>query len=162
MITASELAGFFAAHAIWCVSEGDTLIPMLAYTTLDGQRKMDRLVFDNPADAVAFGRMKLASNEMGADDCVLVYDGRIPVGNEKLDAIILELRTVFSPNSQMTIAIPYTPKHIQPFRVHKPKLLEWEHCEDFDLDYAFESFFKGMAGHEKGAEIWNTSVDESK
>ncbi|HEY7423157.1 MAG TPA: hypothetical protein VH682_02845 [Gemmataceae bacterium] len=27
MITASELAGFIAAHAIWCVSDADSLTP---------------------------------------------------------------------------------------------------------------------------------------
>jgi CHC2-type zinc finger protein len=35
MITASELAGFIAAHAIWCVSEADGLILMVAFTTED-------------------------------------------------------------------------------------------------------------------------------
>jgi hypothetical protein len=33
MITASELAGFIVAHAIWCVSDADGLIPMVAFTT---------------------------------------------------------------------------------------------------------------------------------
>lgn len=33
MITASELAGFIAAHAIWCVSDADGLVPMVAFTT---------------------------------------------------------------------------------------------------------------------------------
>jgi hypothetical protein len=32
MITASELAGFIAAHAIWCVSDADRLTPMVAFT----------------------------------------------------------------------------------------------------------------------------------
>jgi hypothetical protein len=33
MITASELAGFIAAHAIWCVSDADGLVPMVAFST---------------------------------------------------------------------------------------------------------------------------------
>jgi hypothetical protein len=41
MITASELAGFIAAHAIWCVSDTDGLVPMVAFTTEDGQRKLE-------------------------------------------------------------------------------------------------------------------------
>ena len=92
MITASELAGFFAAHAIWCVSDGDTLIPMLAYTTEDGERKMERFAHDELADAVEYGKQKLASNEMDANDAVLLYDGRIPIDDDKLDAIIIEMR----------------------------------------------------------------------
>ena len=60
MITASELAGYFAAHAIWCVSEADSLTPILAYTTIDGRREMQRLIAPRPEEAVAFGRKRLA------------------------------------------------------------------------------------------------------
>ena len=162
MITASELAGFFAAHAIWCVSDGDTLIPMLAYTTEDDERKMERFAHDELADAVEYGKQKLASNEMDANDAALLYDGRIPVDGDKLDAIIIELRAYFSPDSTAVMAVPYTPKSTGQFRVHKPKLLAWENCDDFDLDYAMESFFEGVAGHEKGSQIWDKCLDESK
>ncbi len=31
MHNSARLAGFFAAHAIWCVSDGGPLIPMVAY-----------------------------------------------------------------------------------------------------------------------------------
>ncbi len=57
MITASELAGFIAAHAIWCVSDADGLIPMAAFATEDGERQLERLVLDDAAaaDAVFLG-----------------------------------------------------------------------------------------------------------
>gem|GEM_PF-4968397 len=38
MITASELAGFLAGHAIWCLSDADGLMPMVAFTTEGGER----------------------------------------------------------------------------------------------------------------------------
>lgn len=101
MITASELAGFFAAHAIWSVSDGETLIPMLAYTTEGGDRKMERLVGDD---------------------------------------------------------LDESPR----FRVHKPKLLEWSHCEDFDQRSALDAFFRGVDAHEQGAAGWNAALDQSK
>ena len=91
MITASELAGFFAAHAIWCLSNGETLIPMLAWATLDGQRTMERLASGEPEAAVATGRKRLAANAMDADDAALLYDGRITLGGGKLDAVIIEV-----------------------------------------------------------------------
>jgi hypothetical protein len=99
---------------------------------------------------------------MDANDAVLLFDGRIPVGDEKLDAVIIELRAYFSPDSKAIIAVPYTPKSSGRFRVHKPKLLEWKDCEDFDTSAAFEAFFAGVARHEKGAQIWNDTLDESK
>jgi hypothetical protein len=162
MITASKLAGFFAAHAIWCVSDGETLTPMLAYTTADDERKMDRLVSDDLATSVAYGKEKLDSNEMNANDAVLLYDGRIPIGKEKVDAIIIDMRAYFSPGSEAVMAVPYTPKTSGKFRVHKPKLLGWKNCDDFDMNAALQSFFEGVDGHEKGAKIWNDSLDESK
>lgn len=161
MITASELAGFFAAHAIWCVSDADGLIPMIAFTDEAGGRKMERLVIDDAAKAVGFGKQKLESNEMDANDAVLIYDGRIPVGDEKSDAIIVELRTYFSPNSEAIIAIPYT-KTSDVFRVYKPKLLAWEGCEDFEINQVFEAFFVGVGSHEKGSAVWAECLDESK
>jgi hypothetical protein len=161
-IAASELAGFFAAHAIWCVSDGATLIPMLAYTTEDAQRKMERLAHDDLRAAVEYGKRKLESNEMNANDAALLYDGRITVADQKPDAIIIEVRTYFSPDSRVVMAVAYTPKSDGQFRVHKPKLLAWHRCEDFDQTSALESFFQGVAAHEKGAEIWNKYLDESK
>src|SRR5262245_23927983 len=155
MITASELAGFLAAHAIWCVSDGDTLTPMLGYTTEDGQRTMERLFGADAQEAVELGRKRLATNAMDAIDAALLYDGRITAETGKLDAVIIELRCYFSPGSEAIIAVPYTPKTSGRFLVHKPKLLLWQECDDFDMEAAFESFFQGVAGHEKGATVWN-------
>ena len=61
MITASKLAGFFAAHAIWSVSEGETLIPMLAYTRESDDRTMERFVGDDLAQSVGEAKRKLAA-----------------------------------------------------------------------------------------------------
>jgi hypothetical protein len=162
MIAAFKLAGLFAAHAVWCVSDGETLIPMLAYTTADDERQMERLVLNDLESSVACGKNKLESNEMDANDAVLLYDGRIPIGKEKVDAIIIEMRAYFSPGSEAIMALPYTPKASGRFRVHKPKLLAWKNCDDFDMNAALQSFFEGVAGHEKGAKIWNDCLDESK
>ena len=164
MLTASKLAGFFAAHAIWCVSDGETLTPMLAYTTENGERQMERLVVNNDdlAASVAYVKERLESNAMDANDAALLYDGRISIDEEKTDAIIIEMRTYFSPDSEAVMAVPYTPKQTGKFRVHKPKLLGWKNCEDFDMNAALQSFFDGVHAHEKGARIWNDCLDESK
>jgi hypothetical protein len=163
MITASKLAGFFAAHAIWCVSDSESLIPMLGYTTEDGKRHMDRLIVgDDLAASVAYGKKKVDSYELDAIDAVLIDDGRITIGESKVDAIIIEMRAYFSPDSEAVIAIPYTPKSSGRFLVHKPKLLCWKKCDDFDMNWAIESFFEGVAEHEKGTKIWNDSLDESR
>lgn len=94
---------------------------MAAFRTDDGQRKFERLVFDDAGAAIEHGRTHLESAPFGASG-VLAYDGRI----------------------------------------HKPKLVMWNNCDDFDVDAAIESFFNGIASHERGAKVWNDSLDESK
>ena len=162
MITASELAGFIAAHAIWCVSDADGIVPMVAFTTEDGERKLERLVFDDAGAAVEHGRKRLEDDPFSANDGVLAYDGRITVEGGKLDAVILELRSYGFPWAKAALAVPYTPASSGRFRVHKPKLVEWEWCEDFDIEAAFEAFFQGVDAHKQGAKVWNAALDESK
>ena len=162
MIAASELAGYFAAHAIWSVSDEDRLIPMLAFTNEKDEKKMERLVMDDAGAAVEFGRQKLESNGMDANDAVLVYDGRIPVNGEKMDAIIIEIRSYFSPESQLTFAVPYTPISSGKFTVYKPKIASWVNCEDFAQQNVVDSFWNGVDAHEQGVKVWNEHMDQSK
>ncbi|AOI79042.1 MULTISPECIES: hypothetical protein [unclassified Burkholderia] len=163
MLTAFELAGFIAAHAVWCVSDADGLTPIAAFQTDDGQRKIERLVFDDAAEAVAQGRKRLDCDPSNASDGVLAYDGRLATPDgKKLDAIVLEARSYAFPSARAAIAVAYTPKSTGDFRVHKPKLVLWDKCDDFDMRAAIESFFKGVASHERGAKVWNDALDESK
>lgn len=134
---------------------------MLAYQRGD-QRQMNRLASEDVAQAVEAGKRDLETNPNDADDAVLVYDGRINAQGEKLDAIIVELRAYFSLDSKVSLAVPYTPSSRGAFRVHKPKLLQWEACEDFDMNAVFRAFFQGVAKHEKGSAVWNAVLDESK
>lgn len=161
MIAASHLAGFLGAHAIWCVSDGATLVPMLGYTDQDDKRILNRLVGPELSAAVAQGQEQLASNPMDANDAALLYDGRITLGEVKVDAIIIEIRAYFSPQSEAMLAIPYTPKTSGAFRVHKPKLLAWKNCEDFDMNQALQAFFDGVTSHEEGNKVWTAALDES-
>jgi hypothetical protein len=162
MITASELAGFIAAHAVWCLSDADSLIPMLAFTTQDGQRVLERLVGEDLQAAVEYGRQRLDDDPLGANDGVLAYDGRIQVTGGKQDAVLLEMRFYGFPWAKATIAVPYSPRSTGRFRVHRPELVQWERCEDFDLDPALYAFFRGVATHEQGAKIWDAALDENR
>jgi hypothetical protein len=162
MITASELAGYFAAHAIWCVSDGDDLVPMLAHVGENGTRRMTRLANDDAEAAVDMGRRQLDENEMDANDAALLFDGRITVEGEKIDAILVEVRAYFSPESEVVIAVPYSPRSAGPFRVHRPRLLVWKDCGDFDRKAVFQAFFRGVDTHDQGGPIWNAALDRSR
>ncbi len=162
MITAARLAGFFAAHAIWSVSDGGSLIPMLAYTGGESdERKMERLVAEQDVASVEMGKERLATNRMDASDAVLLYNAHIGLQEGKFDAVIVEMRAYFSPDSEAVLAIPYTRTDSGAFHVHKPKLLDWENCDDFDIDAAMEQFFAGVDEHAEGAKVWSAALDES-
>jgi hypothetical protein len=107
---------------------------MLAFTTEDGQRQLERLAGEDMRAAVEHGRQRLEDDPLNADDGVLAYDGRITVAGGKLDAVLLEMRSYMFPWAKAVISVPYTSRSSGRFRVHKPKLVEWERCEDFDLD----------------------------
>lgn len=134
---------------------------MLGYTDQDDKRILNRLAGPELGAAVAHGKKQLAANPMDANDAVLLYDGRITLGEAKVDAIIVEIRAYFSPQSEAILAIPYTPKASGVFRVHKPKLLAWKDCEDFDMNQALQAFFDGVSSHEQGNKVWTAALDES-
>ena len=45
--------------------------------------------------------------------------------------------------------------------MHKPKLLVWKDCEDFDMNAALQTFFDGVGSHEEGNKVWTAALDES-
>jgi hypothetical protein len=107
VIGAAELAGFFAAPAVWCVSDGETLIPMLAAELPSGERRMQRLADELLESAVETGKQWLADNREGADRAVLVYDGYLTLPTGKTDALFLEIRAYGKPPASLTMAVPY-------------------------------------------------------
>lgn len=159
-----EMVGFFASHAIWCVSEGETLVPIGACESTDGSRKMFRFVFDELKDGVSKGREWLVTNPEGAAGVALIYDGFITLPTGKTDALLVEARVgiLGDKPQEFTLAIPY--RHAGKeggFAVHRPKLLRWEGAE-IPWDQFAEVFFRGVDKHEKGSVIWSEHLDQSK
>ena len=162
MEAAIELAGFFAAHAVWSVSDGATLIPLVAYETADGKRQMIRLVTDRVEVGAARGKEWLAKNPEHAARAVLVFDGFIPLKTGKTDALIITVRDYTKGEAEITMAVPYRPaSDAKGFAVHRPKFLGFKGAEP-DWQKVGEALWVGIAKHEKGAEVWNKHLDESK
>jgi hypothetical protein len=155
---AARLAGFFAAHAVWSVSDGATLIPMLASESAEGSRSMSRLVAEELGDAVARGRKALADNPSRAARAVLLYDGYLTLEAGRFDAIFVEARD-YGGGHGFTMAVPYRPA-AEGFAVHRPKFIDSEGAEP-DWGRMGEEFFAGVDAHEKGAEVWNGHLDQS-
>jgi hypothetical protein len=162
MNATGELAGFFAAHAVWCVSDGETLVPIFAYESSDGSRQMERIEAEQLQDAVRHGKDRLAANPESSSRAVLVYDGFVTLADRKTDALIVDAMEYGSPNVGFTMAVPY--RHANDatgFAVFRPKFLGFDGLEP-SWDALGDAFFRGVERHEKGAAVWNASLDQSR
>lgn len=163
MNSAMHLAGSLAAHAVWCVSDGETLIPMLGHTGDNGQRVMERLVHDRLEDAVADGQRRLDARLHDTPIAVLLYDGYITLPSDKSDAILIDIRS-YDPGTsgRMLMAVPYKRKRfLSRFVVYKPKFLDCS-LQDPKWEDLTAAFFAGVDSHERAATVWNKHIDQSR
>ena len=161
--SALELAGFFAAHAVWCVSDGAVLTPIGAREGPGDQRQMNRFVTDPLEEGVAHGKAWLDAGAEGSDAAVLVYDGYVTLSAGKTDSLLLDIRRFGREPAQVLMAIPYrNAGHPDGFAVHRPKFLSQSGLENPDYALLGDAFFKGVDQHEQGAAVWNARLDESQ
>jgi hypothetical protein len=157
---AVELAGFFAAHAVWCVCEGETLIPILAFRDHDGEQQFRRLEGARLEDSVARGQQWLADNPEHTGCAALVYDGFITLASGRTDAVVLDVREYESSAGELRIVVPY--RHAGAsgrFAVHRPKFLDTARPAA-EVRALAEAFWRGVGKHEKGSAVWNEHLDE--
>ncbi len=156
----ARMAGFYAAHGIWSVSDGATLIPLLGYAHEDGSQGMDRLMVDDPAKA---GRETLETGRDGWSSAVLVLDAYLSFETGRKDALIVEAVGYLPARRSLQMAIPYRPgSDPQGFGVYRPKFFEAVGVDDPDYAALAASFFGGVDSHEKAAAVWNEHlIDES-
>lgn len=161
MEQAIRLAGFFAAHGVWCVADGEALIPLYAFEDATGARKMERYDADSLEDGVALARARLARNEDEAAHAVVVHDGFVSLPSGRTDALILIVRD-HATDLTVTLAIPYrNAAHPQGFAVHRPKFLDWRGDGEPDYRLLGEQFFAGVEMHELGDRLWQAKLDDS-
>jgi hypothetical protein len=161
MLEAATLAGFFAAHAVWCICEGETLVSILAYKRSDGTQEFQRIEDERLEDAVARGNAWLEENPESATCGVLIYDGFITIASSKLDALIMEIREFGERLGALRIVVPYQQAESPTgFAVHRPKFFD-ANAPNQDIAALAAAFFKGVERHEKGSAIWNAHIDES-
>lgn len=159
---AIELAGYFGAHAMWCVSDGETLVPMLAGRDRDGAVSMRRVESEPLERAVSEAREALAKNPDLYDCAVVLYDGFITLPAGKTDAILAEIQ-VYAAGQRVVLALPY--RHASGaggFAVFRPKVLTVPDNAGLSPEQLGEALFQGVAGHERGAALWSHALDESR
>ncbi|GAA4630430.1 hypothetical protein GCM10023196_055760 [Actinoallomurus vinaceus] len=157
----ARMAGFLAAHGIWSVSDGEALIPLFGYQDTNGDRAMDRLVFDDIADAAKAGQEALRTGREDWVGAVLVADGYLRSDARRIDALIIDVVEYLPTRQSMRMAIPYRPQP-QGFAVYRPKFLEVPGRYESDQSGLAESFFAGVDSHEQAAAVWDAHlIDQS-
>ncbi|MCW4455691.1 hypothetical protein OK348_12935 [Flavobacterium sp. MXW15] len=162
MERAVELAGFFAAHGIWCVSDGEPLVPMLAQESAANGRNMLRFATAQLEDGVAQAQTHLESNPDQSDRAALVYDGYIALPTGRTDALFVIVRSYSSPAATLTMAVPY--RNVESpngFAVHRPKFVEWQGDGIPDYQALGEAFFRGVDSHGEASAVWAEHNDDS-
>ena len=157
-----NLAGFFAAHSVWCVCEGETLIPIIAFLRSDGTQEFRRIEDEELENALARGNAWLEENPERAVCALLIYDGFITLTSGKTDAVILEIREFSGEGPEaLRMEVPY--RHAtkeEGFAVHKPKFLDASPAVQ-DFVALGQAFFQGVERHDKGSAVWNAHINET-
>jgi hypothetical protein len=149
-----ELAGYFAAHALWCVSDGSTLVPMMAVQRETGGGELHRLVDDDQQRAIAMGRERLVANPDGASRSVLIYDVSVTLPSGRTDALMLDVVDYDPPRSATRMVIPYRAAGAgQRFAVH-PVLVIGGDGTLSSSGPELAAFHRGLGRHEEGARVW--------
>ena len=162
MLEAASLAGFASAHAVWCIADGEVLIPLYAYMKDDENVGMERMPGERLEDGVAAGQNMLEQNPYDTWAAVLIFDGRITLESGKFDALVIEFRSYSDNPGTVSVALPYTPHASNSvFAVHRPKIIELSAHLEEECESILEAFFAGVEQHEQGSAIWNERLDES-
>ncbi len=162
MLETARLAGFFAAHGIWSVSDGATLIPLLRYEHANGDRGMDRFALDDVGDGARAGQDALQANRRGSARAVLVVDAYLHLDSGRTDALIVEAVEYGPARWSMKMAVPYRPKPSpQGFAVHRPKFIQVIGVNEPDYAALADAFFAGVDSHEAAAAVWSAHLDPS-
>lgn len=162
MESLATLAGFYAAHGIYCVAEGETMAPLLGSVKTGTTRDVGRLEIQDLEEAVKAGLKWLEDNPDGVRQAVLVYDGYITLPGGRMDALIVEAREYGEQPAGFSMAIPYrNASDPKGFAVHRPKFVDLDNNDQDHVMALSTAFFKGVNQHPRAATVWNRHLDDS-
>ena len=158
---AAMLAGYFVAHGVWSVSDGASVIPMVAHEGPDG-RGFQKFVGDEGGGAARRAQEWLEDNPQGVARAVMVVDGFAELDGVRRDALIAHVIEYGPPRRSLHIVVPYRPPAADGgFAVHSPRFGAAENIEVADLDAVGDFFFSGVIAHTAASPIWTSHLDES-
>src|SRR5688500_5717625 len=82
---AAEVAVFFTAHAVWCIDEGETLVPLVGF-----ESATDLALIRLTDPSLEAGREWLREGRPDVYRAVLVHDGYHVLGESRTDALVVK------------------------------------------------------------------------
>jgi hypothetical protein len=157
-----KMAGEVASHALWSVSDGAMLTPLLGYLDSDRSRRMERIAMGS-AQAVAYGSRKLEAPAPGTLGTVFVKDGIVTLPTGRCDALIVTIGFSDDPAKRFELLVPYrNARHTDGFAVHRLKLTQKTGIADDQVEGLFDAFVTGLESHEQGGRLWKEKyVDQA-
>lgn len=164
MKAVAEQAGYLSAHAIWCVSDGEPLIPLIGAELEGGKQTLLRFLDEEKLErAVEKAKEHFLANQQRAVLATLIYDGYVTLPDGKTDALVVEGRAFCEPPVVLRMLVPYrSSEHPDGFAVFRPKFLELSGPDSEDPEALGQAFFAGVDSHEKGADVWNRYMDQGR
>jgi hypothetical protein len=157
-----KMAGEYASHAVWSVSTGEILIPIVGFLSLGNSHKMERLAMGS-VEAMAVGDRKISELDSDKLGAVFIKDAMVTLDSGKTDALVIDIRFAEDTNKKMEYILPYrNANHSDGFAVHRLKLSKLEGISQDDIKKLTEAFFDGLESHPQGGKIWNEKyVDQA-
>ena len=154
------MAGNFAAHAIWSVSDGETLIPIVGLLDSEDKQSMKRMVMGS-AEALSAGEHQLNNLTSEYKGATFIKDGLVTLETGKTDSLIIDIKFSDDSSKKIQFLIPYrNANHEKGFAVHRLKLSEATGFSQDEYDLISDSFFDGLESHPEGGKIWNEKYED--
>lgn len=154
---AARLAGFAGAHAVWCVSSGETLVPLILWSNESGERNLERLVASTFEEGVAKQEERMEALATVAQYAVSAFDGFINENGLRTNTLFITARAFNETSNWIKFGVSYTPKKIlRKFAVHPLRILSSTDVDNSQMEQITNAFFSGVAEHPKGSKLWRT------
>lgn len=158
----AQLAGFVAAHAILCVSEGKSLtMPLLVIEKEEGGTQFIEVTGHSSEEAVAKGEKLMQRPPSGARRAVLAFEVFLNLPPGKTDAIFLHACCFRAEPQRLYVAVPFRAAN-RPggFAVFRPKFIMYE--DETLAPGTLDDFLRGVALYPPGQVVWKAHLDESR
>lgn len=151
----AEFAGFLAAHGIWCVADGEPLVPMPGQEPSADGRRMLRFGDEDIEQAVAQAFDRLQANPPGRRPRRAGLRRLHGAGGRPDRRAVRRARSCGQAPQTLRIVVPYRNAGSERgVAVYPPGFVDWQGEGEPDLRAAGAASFRGVKSQGEAAAVW--------